>query len=198
MPALSPTLRVFSATATGTLARRPCCRAFSASSSRLRPPNDRDRDREDGHPPPLLASENPPPPPSFSSPPRITHSLTGPPPSNFRAGRSPDLSARLDQALGASSRTTPVGGGVSRGSGSGNWSAGAGSGGEGLPDEYAQELYNSQNKFMPGDVYAPNDLTLEELNARRSNRKPVKDAFDVLGINPLTQYTVLRFSLKTR
>jgi hypothetical protein len=53
-----------------------------------------------------------------------------------------------------------------------------------------QELNNSQFRFQPGDVYAPNDLTMEELRARRSNRRPVKDAFDVLGINPITQYKV--------
>ena len=185
MPALSPTLRA--------LIRQPCCRAFSATSSRLRPPND--RGREDEHPPPpLRASENPPPPPSFS-PPRISRRYQ---PSDNSAWSSV-LSARLDEALGAGNRTTSVGGGVGWGNRSAGGSAGAGGGGGGLPDEYAQELYNSQFKFMPGDVYAPNDLTFEELNARRSNRRPVKDAFDVLGINPLTQYTVLlqHFSLKT-
>ncbi|KAI5857950.1 ribosomal protein S18 [Tricharina praecox] len=51
-----------------------------------------------------------------------------------------------------------------------------------------QELLSSQQRFVAGDVYAPNDLTMEELNARRGNRKPVRDAFDLVGINPITQY----------
>jgi hypothetical protein len=58
-------------------------------------------------------------------------------------------------------------------------------------DEFSlQELSQSQLRFQQGDIYAPNDLTMEELRARRKNRRPVKDAFDVLGINPLTQYKV--------
>jgi len=64
--------------------------------------------------------------------------------------------------------------------------------GTGSPTEEftQQELLTSQQRFVPGDIYAPNDLTMEEFTARRSNRKPVRDAFDLLGINPLTQYKV--------
>ncbi|KAA8910562.1 ribosomal protein S18 [Sphaerosporella brunnea] len=51
-----------------------------------------------------------------------------------------------------------------------------------------QELSQSQFRFSQGDIYAPNDLTMEEFRTRLKNRRPVKDAFDVLGINPLTQY----------
>jgi hypothetical protein len=69
----------------------------------------------------------------------------------------------------------------------------------GASDEFSlQELSQSQLRFQQGDIYAPNDLTMEELRARRKNRRPVKDAFDVLGINPLTQYKVRLPAPETR
>ncbi|KAI5776634.1 37S ribosomal protein S18 [Geopyxis carbonaria] len=51
-----------------------------------------------------------------------------------------------------------------------------------------RELQSSQIKFQPGDIYAPNDLSMEELKARRGNKKPAKDAFDLLGLNPIKEY----------
>lgn len=47
-----------------------------------------------------------------------------------------------------------------------------------------------QLRFSQGDIYAPNDLTMEELKMRRSKRRNVKDVFDVLGVNPMTLYKV--------
>ncbi|KAI5815070.1 ribosomal protein S18 [Pyronema omphalodes] len=51
-----------------------------------------------------------------------------------------------------------------------------------------RELMSSQFRFMTGDIYAPNDLSMQELERRRGNQRPVRDAFDILGINPMTQY----------
>lgn len=53
-----------------------------------------------------------------------------------------------------------------------------------------RELQQSQIRFNPGEVYAPNDLSMEEFKARRGNRRPVKDAFDLLGVNPIKEYKV--------
>jgi small subunit ribosomal protein S18 len=63
--------------------------------------------------------------------------------------------------------------------------------GEGAAEEFSiQELQNLQQRFFHGDVYAPNDLTMEEWRTRRKRSKPVKDAFDLLKIDPLKQYKV--------
>lgn len=51
-----------------------------------------------------------------------------------------------------------------------------------------QELQQTQHRFIQGDIYSPTDLSWEALRARRSQRKLMKDTFDMLGINPLTQY----------
>lgn len=53
-----------------------------------------------------------------------------------------------------------------------------------------RELMSSQFRFMTGDIYAPNDLSMQELERRRGNQRPIRDAFDILGINPMTQYKV--------
>lgn len=55
-----------------------------------------------------------------------------------------------------------------------------------------QELQQTQHRFIQGDIYSPTDLSWEALRARRSQRKLMKDTFDMLGINPLTQYKVSR------
>jgi len=61
--------------------------------------------------------------------------------------------------------------------------------GEGAAEEFSmQELQSLQQRFSHGDVYAPNDLTIEEWRTRRKGRKPVKDAFDLLKIDPVKQY----------
>lgn len=63
------------------------------------------------------------------------------------------------------------------------------SGDLGLEEFTQREIDQSKYWFKHGDTYAPNDLTMEELRTRRlRGRRPVRDAFDVLGLNPLSQY----------
>ncbi len=45
-------------------------------------------------------------------------------------------------------------------------------------------------KWQFGDVYAPHDLSSVEMEKWRKRRPREKDAFDVLGINPLNEYKV--------
>lgn len=57
--------------------------------------------------------------------------------------------------------------------------------------ERAEEMQNLRiNKWRPGDLYTPHDLSPEEMGKRRQPRVPNQDAFDVLGINPLHEYKV--------
>jgi hypothetical protein len=67
------------------------------------------------------------------------------------------------------------------------------SGDLGLEEFTQREIDQSKYWFKHGDTYAPNDLTMEELRTRRlRGRRPVRDAFDVLGLNPLSQYKVFQ------
>ncbi len=52
------------------------------------------------------------------------------------------------------------------------------------------ELQKMQMRFEWGDTYAPNDLSMEERFQRVSKRRPQKDAFDVLGLDPVRQFKV--------
>ncbi len=45
-------------------------------------------------------------------------------------------------------------------------------------------------KWKLGDVYAPHDLSGDEMKKWGMNRPGQRDAFDVLGINPLHEYKV--------
>ncbi|KAL6707583.1 hypothetical protein ACN47E_003932 [Coniothyrium glycines] len=52
--------------------------------------------------------------------------------------------------------------------------------------QYQRQMFR---KWMPGDVYAPHDLTGKEQKKWKVSRKqPTQDAFDVLGINPILEY----------
>ncbi|KAF2495208.1 ribosomal protein S18 [Lophium mytilinum] len=44
-------------------------------------------------------------------------------------------------------------------------------------------------KFKPGDVYAPHDLTGQEMQKwKKSRNAPKTDAIDALGLNPINEY----------
>ena len=45
-------------------------------------------------------------------------------------------------------------------------------------------------RWMPGDVYAPHDLSPAEMKKWRIKTRPTRDAFDILAINPLDEYKV--------
>ena len=45
-------------------------------------------------------------------------------------------------------------------------------------------------KWEVGNVYAPHDLSSVEMEKWRKRRPREKDAFDMLGINPLHEYKV--------
>lgn len=54
-------------------------------------------------------------------------------------------------------------------------------------------MYQRQihRKWQPGDVYAPHDLSgPEQKKWKTGRRRPQSDAFDTLGINPVTEYKV--------
>ncbi|KAF2653419.1 ribosomal protein S18 [Lophiostoma macrostomum CBS 122681] len=53
-------------------------------------------------------------------------------------------------------------------------------------EDFTRQMYR---KWNAGDVYAPHDLTGAEQKKWKSGKKtPQTDAFDVLGINPITEY----------
>ncbi|KEF52096.1 uncharacterized protein A1O9_11722 [Exophiala aquamarina CBS 119918] len=43
-------------------------------------------------------------------------------------------------------------------------------------------------KWIPGDVYAPHDLSAAETRKWKQRRRPTSDIFDQLNINPLSLY----------
>ena len=45
-------------------------------------------------------------------------------------------------------------------------------------------------KWRTGDVYAPHDLSPEEMRKHQKYRPPGADVFDVLNINPLDEFKV--------
>ena len=53
-------------------------------------------------------------------------------------------------------------------------------------------------RWHTGDVYAPHDLTSVEMIKWRKRQKPDRDAFDVLGLNPLKEYKVSRADTRFR
>jgi small subunit ribosomal protein S18 len=53
---------------------------------------------------------------------------------------------------------------------------------------FQRQMYR---KWRPGDVYSPSDLTGAEQKKWKVGRsRPTLDAFDVLGINPVSEYKV--------
>jgi len=44
--------------------------------------------------------------------------------------------------------------------------------------------------WKAGDIYAPHDLSPEEMKKWRKRHSPSRDAFDALNMNPLDQYKV--------
>ena len=60
----------------------------------------------------------------------------------------------------------------------------------GLSDMDNEELFRSQRRFRHGEMYTPKDLSFESFREWRKRRAPRKDAFDVLGLNPLDEYKV--------
>jgi hypothetical protein len=45
-------------------------------------------------------------------------------------------------------------------------------------------------RWVPGDVYAPHDLSPAEMKKWRIRANPSRDVFDVLSINPIDEYKV--------
>lgn len=63
----------------------------------------------------------------------------------------------------------------------------------------AQENLNRQNlarqstrNWKPGDIYAPHDLSPQEMVKWKQPKQPSKDIIDLLGLNPLDHYRVRR------
>lgn len=54
-------------------------------------------------------------------------------------------------------------------------------------EELARQMFR---KWQGGDVYAPHDLSYQELKKWIKPRQPSKDVIDMLGINPLDHYKV--------
>lgn len=53
---------------------------------------------------------------------------------------------------------------------------------------FQRQIYR---KWKPGDVYSPSDLTgAEQKKWKLGRSRPTLDAFDVLGINPISEYKV--------
>ncbi len=52
-------------------------------------------------------------------------------------------------------------------------------------------------RWRVGDVYAPHDLSPEEMGKWRRQTRPAEDVLDVLGLNPLDEYRVCRLSIST-
>lgn len=64
-------------------------------------------------------------------------------------------------------------------------------------ERQASSLRNSRNieslmsrKWRSGDVYTPHDLTPREVMKFKTTKRPSRDIFDALGINPLDHYKV--------
>ncbi|KAF1828147.1 ribosomal protein S18 [Decorospora gaudefroyi] len=56
-------------------------------------------------------------------------------------------------------------------------------------ERLAQYQRQIHRKWQPGDVYAPHDLTgTEQKKWKMARRRPQQDAFDILGINPVSEY----------
>lgn len=50
----------------------------------------------------------------------------------------------------------------------------------------------STRNWKPGDIYAPHDLSPQEMVKWKQPKQPTKDIVDMLGLNPLDHYRVRR------
>lgn len=50
----------------------------------------------------------------------------------------------------------------------------------------------STRNWKPGDIYAPHDLSPQEMVKWKQPKQPTKDIIDMLGLNPLDHYRVCR------
>lgn len=50
----------------------------------------------------------------------------------------------------------------------------------------------STRNWKPGDIYAPHDLSPQEMVKWKQPKQPSKDIIDMLGLNPLDHYRVCR------
>lgn len=53
----------------------------------------------------------------------------------------------------------------------------------------------STRNWKPGDIYAPHDLSPQEMVKWKQPKQPRKDIIDMLGLNPLDHYRVRRLPL---
>lgn len=110
-----------------------------------------------------------------------------------RAGESEDLLNILSNSPAA--RSTP--GAISNPTLS-NVAKGAGLSGrtttaEAILESERREQFQRQiyRRWQTGDIYSPHDLTgAEQKKWKFGRKKPQSDAFDVLGINPVSEYKV--------
>lgn len=56
--------------------------------------------------------------------------------------------------------------------------------------------YQLKRDWKVGDVYAPHDLSGAEMRKWATKKKPDKDVFDILAIDPLSLYKVSRILLR--
>lgn len=54
-------------------------------------------------------------------------------------------------------------------------------------EEYTRQL---TRKWKAGDVYAPHDLSRQEMTKWKQPRQPTKDILDMVGLSPLDEYKV--------
>lgn len=52
-------------------------------------------------------------------------------------------------------------------------------------EDYARQM---TRRWRPGDVYAPHDLSPQEMIKWKQLQRPRKDVLDLLGLNPLDEY----------
>lgn len=45
-------------------------------------------------------------------------------------------------------------------------------------------------RWVPGDVYSPQDLSSFEMKKHRRKQRPTRDVFDALGIDPVDEWKV--------
>ena len=60
-------------------------------------------------------------------------------------------------------------------------------------EDYARQM---TRRWRPGDVYAPHDLSPQEMIKWKQLQRPKKDVLDLLGLNPLDEYKVGRFTVE--
>jgi small subunit ribosomal protein S18 len=59
-------------------------------------------------------------------------------------------------------------------------------------EQFQKQIYR---RWQTGDIYSPHDLTgAEQKKWKFGRKKPQSDAFDVLGINPVSEYKVGRIT----